>query len=257
MFKDTEVTSYTVASDNVLNQRLLFAYFRAAEMIQGNLLEVGCGAGKGTEIFSKVCSNYTAIDKNDSLIAHHQAKYPNYRFINSFVPPFVGVESNSFDCVVTLQVIEHIEDDHNFLKEIYRVLKPGGKAIITTPNIKLSLTRNPWHVREYTTIELKTMLEKYFDRVAFGGVLGGAKVMEYQEQNKASIAKFKQFDIFDFEHKLPRQLLQIPYDLLNRMNRNKLNTSNDTLISSITQADFSLSTDTEQCLDFFCVVEKK
>jgi hypothetical protein len=87
--------------------------------------------------------------------------------------------------------------------------------------------------------------------------LGGAKVMEYKERNKASIAKFKQFDIFDFEHKLPRQLLQIPYDLLNRMNRNKLNTNNDTLISSITQADFSLSTDTEQCLDFFCVVEKK
>jgi ubiquinone/menaquinone biosynthesis C-methylase UbiE len=256
MFKDTEVTSYTVASDNVLNQRLLFAYFRAAEMIQGNLLEVGCGAGKGTEIFSKVCSNYTAIDKNDELIAHHQSKYPNYRFINSFVPPFTGVESDSFNFVVTLQVIEHIEDDHNFLKEIYRVLKKGGKAIISTPNRKMSLTRNPWHVREYTSVELKTMLEKYFDRVTFGGVLGNEKVMEYQDRNKASIAKFKQFDIFDFENKLPRQLLQIPYDILNRINRNKLHNTNDSLINSIKQADFSLSTDTEKCLDFFCVVEK-
>lgn len=257
MFKDTEVTSYTIASDNVLNQRLLFAYFRAAEMIQGNLLEVGCGAGKGTEIFSKVCTNYTAIDKNDSLISHHQAKYPNYRFINSFVPPFVGLEDNQFDFVVTLQVIEHIEDDHNFLKEIYRVLKKGGKAIISTPNIDLSLTRNPWHVREYKAAELKSLLEKYFDRVTFGGVLGSAKVMEYQDRNKASIAKFKRFDVFDFEHKLPRQLLQIPYDILNRINRNKLHQTNDDLILSINQADFSLSTEAEKCLDFFCVVEKQ
>jgi ubiquinone/menaquinone biosynthesis C-methylase UbiE len=257
MFKDTEVTSYTVASDNVLNQRLLFAYFRAAEMLHGNLLEVGCGAGKGTEIFSKVCENYTAIDKNDNLIAHHQTKYPNYRFINSFVPPFVGVESNQFDFVVSLQVIEHIEDDHNFLKEIYRVLKKGGKAIISTPNIALSLTRNPWHVREYTAQELENLLKKYFDRVTLGGVMGSKRVMEYQERNKASIAKFKRFDIFDFEHKLPRQLLQIPYDILNRMNRNKLHATNDELILSINQADFSLNTDAEKCLDFFCVVEKQ
>ncbi len=257
MFKDTEVTSYTIASDNVLNQRLLFAYLQAANMVKGNMLEVGCGAGKGVELFSKVCQHYTAIDKNDQLIAHHTKKYPHYKFINAFVPPLVGLADNSFDFVVSLQVIEHIEDDHEFLKEIYRVMKSGAKAIISTPNIKLSLTRNPWHVREYTTPELETLLNKYFDRVSFGGVLGSSRVMEYQERNRKSIAKFKRFDIFDFENKLPRALLQVPYDILNRMNRNKLKENNDELVASINQSDFSISENAEICLDFFCVLEKK
>jgi hypothetical protein len=93
--------------------------------------------------------------------------------------------------------------------------------------------------------------------VVFGGVLGSDKVMEYQERNKKSIAQFKKFDIFDFENRLPRQLLQIPYDILNRINRNKLKTTNDTLVASINQTDFSISTDTEKCLDFFCIVEKR
>jgi ubiquinone/menaquinone biosynthesis C-methylase UbiE len=257
MFKDTEVTSYTIDSDNVLNQRLLFAYFQAANMVKGDMLEVGCGAGKGAELFSNVCKNYTAIDKNDKLIAHHSKKYPTYKFINAVVPPFVGLADHSFDFVVSLQVIEHIEDDHHFLKEIYRVMKSGAKAIISTPNIKLSLTRNPWHVREYTASELKGLLEKYFDRVTFGGVLGGSKVMEYQERNRKSIAKFKRFDIFDFEHLLPRFLLQLPYDMLNRLNRNKLKDNNDELVRSINQSDFSLSEEAEKCLDFFCILEKK
>ncbi|MFY7787941.1 MAG: class I SAM-dependent methyltransferase [Thermoflexibacteraceae bacterium] len=257
MFRDTEVTSYTVDSDNVLNQRLLFAYLQAANMVQGDILEVGCGAGKGTELFTRVCKSYTAIDKNDKVIAHLQAKYPQARFINSFVPPFPNIDDKQFDYVVTLQVIEHIENDHEFLKEIYRVLRHGGKAIISTPNKQLSLTRNPWHVREYVTDELRSLLSKYFDRVVFGGVLGSNKVMEYQERNKKSIAQFKKFDIFDFENRLPRQLLQIPYDILNRINRNKLKTTNDSLVASINQTDFAISTDTEKCLDFFCIVEKR
>ena len=49
--------------------------------------------------------------------------------------------------VVTFQVIEHIKNDHLFIQEIKRVLKQDGLFIMTTPNRKMSLTRNPWHVQ--------------------------------------------------------------------------------------------------------------
>ena len=48
------------------------------------------------------------------------------------IPPLHNIESNSIDYVVTFQVIEHIQDDNYFLEEIYRVLKPGGKLLLTT-----------------------------------------------------------------------------------------------------------------------------
>lgn len=256
MFKTSEVTSYEIASDNVLNNRLFFAYLEAAKYVKGHLFEVGCGTGKGIEVFSPLCQHYTAIDKNTALLTHLGAKYPQYTFIDAFIPPFKGVKDNSMDSLITLQVIEHIEDDHAFLKEIVRVLKPGAKAVIATPNKKMSLTRNPWHVREYTATELDTLLKKYFTHVEFGGVKGSERVMEYHEQNRASVQKITRFDILNLQYRLPRQLLQIPYDILNRLNRNRLLQNDNALVSSINLSDFSLSSNAEECLDLFAVVTK-
>ena len=48
-------------------------------------------------------------------------------------------QDNSFDIVYSIEVIEHLRNPYDFIKEIYRVLRPGGKIIVTTPNI-LNLT---------------------------------------------------------------------------------------------------------------------
>ncbi len=255
MFKTSEITSYEIPSDNVLNNRLFFAYLEAAKYVKGNLLEVGCGTGKGIEVFAPFCQSYTAIDKNTVLLAHLSSKYPQYKFIDAFIPPFKDIPSNSIDSLITLQVIEHIEDDHYFLREIVRVLKTGEKAVIATPNKKMSLTRNPWHVREYTADEMLRLLEKYFRKVELKGVKGSDKVMEYHEQNRRSVAKITRYDIFNLQYRLPRQLLQIPYDILNRLNRNKLMQQDNDLVSSIGLQDFSLSNNPEECLDLFAIIE--
>jgi ubiquinone/menaquinone biosynthesis C-methylase UbiE len=256
MFKTSEITSYEIPSDNVLNNRLFFAYLEAAKYVKGNLLEVGCGTGKGIEVFAPLCENYTAIDKNTALLTHLSGKYPQYKFIDAFIPPFKGIQSDSMDSLITLQVIEHIQDDHYFLREIIRVLKAGEKAVIATPNRKMSLTRNPWHVREYTADEMLTLLGKYFTKVELKGVKGSDKVMEYHEQNRRSVQKITRYDIFNLQYRLPRQLLQIPYDILNRLNRNKLMQEDNALVSSISLQDFSLSPKPEECLDLFAIVEK-
>jgi ubiquinone/menaquinone biosynthesis C-methylase UbiE len=256
MFSTTEITSHEITSDNPIHQRLVMAYMEASKMISGKILEIGCGVGRGLDILRENCQQYTAIDKNGKLIAMLRQKYPDLRFIEQSIPPFDGVIKNSFDCVVSFQVIEHIEDDNLFVKEIQRVLKPGGKVIITTPNKKLSLTRNPWHVREYTAEELEKLLRKYFSKVETFGVQGNEKVMQYYAENKASVSKITKFDIFGLQYRLPRQLLQIPYDMLNRLNRKKLQKQNNRLVDEIEHSDYFLSNQPDEALDLFYVAWK-
>lgn len=256
MFKTTEITAYTISSDNVIHQRLFFAYEQTVNYVSGRMLEIGCGVGKGLELFPKACEHYSAVDKNTALINHLKEHFPDYRFLNKNIPPLTDFEDNSFDTVVTQQVIEHIENDDLFVKEIHRVLKPGGVAVITTPNIRMSLTRNPWHVREYTDTELLKLLGKYFKDPELKGITGNDKVMAYYEENKKSVARITRWDILNLQHNLPRRLLQVPYDILNRMNRKSLEKQDSGSVSDVTTADYFFTDNTKEALDFFAVVRK-
>jgi SAM-dependent methyltransferase len=158
--------------------------------------------------------------------------------------------------VLSFQVIEHIKDDLLFLKEIYRVLKPGGKALLTTPNRSKSLTRNPWHIREYTSTELSLLAQPIFRHLEMKGIAGNEKVMDYYERNKNSVERFTRFDIFDMQHRLPAVALRIPYELLNRWNRNKLKDKSDELVAGIRHEDYIITENADDALDLFLVVEK-
>lgn len=255
MYKTTEITSADIASDNPVHQRLLFPYTEAAKMVSGNVLEIGCGWGRGLHLLTEAADQYTGIDKNAELINALGKAYPKSTFIQANIPPLATLPDNTFDYIVTFQVIEHIENDDLFVKECYRVLKPGGQLLLTTVNKTFSLTRNPWHVREYVADELKTLIGKYFPVVETRGVHGNEKVMTYYAQNKASVEKLTRWDLLDLQHRLPRRLLQIPYDLMNRLNRNRL-LQQDGLASEIDYTDYSVSQDPANSLDFFYIGKK-
>lgn len=253
----TEIASDKIASDNPIHQRLLKAYYLAENHVNGDLLEIGCGEGRGIAMLKDKVDSYTALDKIQDVIDRLSEQFKNVTFIQDNIPPLNKLGNDQFDVVITFQVIEHIQDDKAFLQEIYRVLKPGGKALITTPNIKKTLTRNPWHIREYTAKELEKLAGEVFDKVEMKGITGNDKVWEYYEQNKKSVEKITRFDIFNLQYKLPRGLLKIPYDILNRVNRNKLQTSNDALVSEISHKDYLLTDNADGAMDLFCIVHKE
>lgn len=252
----TEIASDSIPSDNPIHQRLLQAYYLAKPYIQGDLLELGCGEGRGVELLSPLADSYLALDKIQEVIDALRSKYPEVSFEQAVFPPFQSLKSESFNTIVSFQVIEHVKKDKEFLQEIYRVLKPGGKAILTTPNIKKTLTRNPWHVREYTPKQLTDMASEIFPKVNMKGIGGNEKVMAYYEQNKKSVEKITRFDVFNLQYRLPAPLLRIPYDILNRVNRNKLSSSNTGLVAEIQHDDYILMEDAEEALDLFLIVEK-
>ena len=162
----------------------------------------------------------------------------------------------SFDFAVSFQVIEHIERDAEFVREVSRVLRDGGRFIVSTPNAPMSLTRNPWHVREYTAEELRELLLRHFSEVECLGVAGNERVMEYYAANKASVERVARFDVFDLQHRLPRRLLRIPYDILNRINRRRLLADNRDLTQSITMDDYRIGPVTEESFDLYFIARK-
>ena len=240
------------ASDNFVYQRSRLAYVEAAKLVSGRVLEIGTGTGYGVDIIAPNASEFVTLDKYrservDSLPA-------NVRFVEATVPP-LPFEDEMFDYVVSFQVIEHIKHDKMLVREVMRVLRPGGKFIVSTPNKPMSLTRNPWHVREYTAEELGQLLSD-FSSVEQLGVAGNERVWEYYRHNAESVRRIVRFDVLRMQWWLPRWVLQIPYDILNRMNRRKLHGQNRELTESIQMSDYSLQSVDASCFDLFYIATK-
>ena len=240
------------ASDNYVFQRSILAYYKAAELVSGDVLEIGTGMGYGVEVVAPAADKYVTIDKS---CAYNVELPANAEFRQMTVPP-LDFADESFDYVISFQVIEHIKNDKEFVAEVSRVLRKGGKFIVSTPNAPMSLTRNPWHVREYTAEELKKLLSKEFSQIDMMGVGGNEKIMEYYEANRRGVKRITRFDILDLQHRLPRWMLQIPYDILNRLNRRRLLNQNNELTSSITMEDYSIEAVTEECFDLYFIAQK-
>ena len=241
------------ASDNFVFQRSILAYYKAAELVSGDVLEIGTGVGYGVDVVAPAASTFTTIDKS---VPQFESPLPdNATFRQMSVPPLAFADE-SFDYVISFQVIEHIERDAEFVREVSRVLRKGGKFIVSTPNAPMSLTRNPWHVREYRIEELKALLNRSFSKVDCQGVAGNERVMEYYEQNRRGVERITRFDIFDFQHRLPRWMLQIPYDILNRLNRRRLLSENQDLTTSIVRDDYKIGPVNEQCFDLYYIATK-
>lgn len=241
-------------SDNYVFQRSVLAYHHAATIVGGDILEIGTGMGYGVEIIAPIAKRYISIDKE---LPQNVLQLENVEYYDMEVPP-IDFENCSFDAVVSFQVIEHIEEDIEFVREVARVLRPGGKFVVSTPNAPMSLTRNPWHVREYNADELRNILECHFSNVTAYGVVGDEKIMEYYRKNRRSVRRIARFDILDLQHRLPRKMLQWPYDVLNRINRKFLHRTNTHLTESITMQNYSVVPYTEgmECFDLLFVAEK-
>ena len=256
ILQTAERSSHLDPSENVIYQRHLIAYKEAAKLVSGTVLEVGSGEGYGIIELAPKADHYIAVDKYNTEINDELKKENNITFFQAEVPPLNGIGDNSVDFVVTFQVIEHINDDEMFLQEIHRVLKPGGKMILTTPNSMMSLTRNPWHTREYTPEQMGEVLKISFNNFELKGVFGNDKVMNYYNKNKESVRKITRFDILNFQYWLPRWLLQIPYDILNRFNRYRLQNANQGIVNSLVYTDYLISASNAECLDHFCIATK-
>lgn len=102
----------------------------------GNLLEIGCGAGNALKTMKNHGWNVTGLDFDQNAVINSRKKGIDVYLGSLMNQKF---DDNSFDAIVMSHVLEHVPDPVILIKEIYRVLKTDGVLISITPNLE-SLT---------------------------------------------------------------------------------------------------------------------
>lgn len=124
------------------------------------VLDVGCGAGNMIHHLSRYGQvKGVEIDPRPVAVAHRRG----YDVDLGDATQGLNYQDASFDTVSALDVIEHNEDDMSILREVYRVLKPGGHAVITVPAFMWLWSHNDdinAHLRRYTAAELRRKLQE-------------------------------------------------------------------------------------------------
>jgi ubiquinone/menaquinone biosynthesis C-methylase UbiE len=153
----------------------LVTYQYAAQFVAGKrVLDFGCGSGYGTALIAEHCFSAVGIDISEEALRyardHFSAHGLSFSHIAQIEDAALPFEAESFDVVLSFQVIEHIQAVDLYLSEIRRVLKPGGLIILSTPDRASRLFSfqkpwNVWHIKEYSAPQLQILLEKFFTGV--------------------------------------------------------------------------------------------
>jgi SAM-dependent methyltransferase len=110
----------------------LEALVRSRLTADSRVLDLGCGRGGVVELFWREVKVAAGLDPDTSSLAGHRAPgMPVIRGVGESLP-FVN---ESFDLIVCLWVLEHLQDPLATLREVRRVLRPGGHFIFVTPNL--------------------------------------------------------------------------------------------------------------------------
>jgi len=130
----------------------LFRVWREGDRI----LDVGCGTGA---TMSDLENHGWVVGLDRSMSA---LKFCRTRQLSRLVSSEAGeipFRDDTFDAVVALDVLEHVEDDSQVLREIERVLRPGGLVIVTVPAFRFLWSRHDealHHLRRYRAPEIGT-----------------------------------------------------------------------------------------------------
>jgi SAM-dependent methyltransferase len=176
-----ERTLPDVPEENYWFQRHLAVYRWIAERVAGlDAVDMACGEGYGTAELARRAARVTGVDANPEAYEHARLKYarPGVAFERDLVQSWSG----ECDAVVFLQTIEHVEDPQAVLDHFRAILRPGGTAYVSTPNV-LTLapegaekSGNPWHVKEYRVEEFRELCERSFESVELYGLFHARKL---------------------------------------------------------------------------------
>ncbi len=180
-----ERTLPDVPAENYWFRRHLAVYGWIAPRCEGlDVVDLACGEGYGTATLAEQASSVVGVDANPEAHEHARLKYsrPGVRFVRELLERF----GEPCDAVVFLQTLEHVQNPGEVLAHIHDLLRPGGVAYVSTPNV-LTLapsgaerSDNPWHVREYRADEFCALCAEAFSQVELLGLFHARRLRAHE-----------------------------------------------------------------------------
>lgn len=141
--------------ESSLNTRLKLSYDWIDKRVD-TLLDAGCSYGYGTKYFKEKSNSTYGIDIDEKSIEIANKRYSGIDFSVSKLEK-TSFSDNFFDVIIMNDVLEHTQDKIQTLNEMYRILKPDGILILSTPHKGIFQFLDPYN---YTYF-----LSKYFSSV--------------------------------------------------------------------------------------------
>ena len=180
-----------VAAENYWFRRHEAAYrWLAGELpVPGaTVVEAGCGEGYGGQVLADAGAALVAgLDLDLATLRHAAGTYPGVPVAAANLVA-LPIADGAVDLVVSSQVVEHLWDQDQFVAGCARVLRPGGRLVVTTPNRLTFPPGNVFHSRELDATELTALVGRHLEVRSVLGLRPGPRFAADQAENGDLVA---------------------------------------------------------------------
>ncbi len=209
-----------IGGDGRIEIEHLHRYFIAREFCRAkHVLDVASGEGYGSALLAQTAEQVIGVEVDPVTVEYASATYrrSNLRYVQGDAV-CLPLDTESVDVVVSFETLEHFFNQEGFLKEVNRVLRPGGFLLISTPDASVysgtGTAPNPFHTRELTSSEFLAQLQAEFRNVSLlrqRVIVGSAILAEAPTSIPSENWCFERRDASASTFEAAKQLPRAPY----------------------------------------------
>ncbi|WP_199614134.1 class I SAM-dependent methyltransferase [Paenibacillus alkalitolerans] len=150
----------------------LARYYFATPYVNGRVLDIACGTGYGSHMVAKErkreVTEIVAVDIDEETIQYANREYNHQKVtyvqgdaVDARLPDKLG----TFDTILSFETIEHVADEQTFMNNVYRMLRPGGALVLSSPfgRGRGMPTSEPYHYYQMTPEEFEGLFDRFAD----------------------------------------------------------------------------------------------